>query len=191
MMHGVKPVVRDLGPQDAGAFQALRLRGLRECPAAFASSYEEEADEPLDAVARRLAPAPGRVVLGAWDGASLAGVVGLARESPCKLAHKALLWGMYVAPEYRGRSVGRLLVAQALERSRAMAGVRQVTLGVNAANRPAIGLYEAAGFRTFGREPDFMLVDGVPHDELHMVCMHGCTAPAPEADRSLPGGYRR
>src|SRR5688572_29853652 len=34
--------IRALTPKDAAAFAALRLRGLQECPEAFASSYEEE-----------------------------------------------------------------------------------------------------------------------------------------------------
>ena len=34
--------IRELVPDDAKVFQALRLAALRECPSAFASSYEEE-----------------------------------------------------------------------------------------------------------------------------------------------------
>ena len=50
-----------------------------------------------------------------------------------------------------------------------MNGVRQINLGVNAANLEAIALYEAAGFTAFGVERGFMLLDGRLHDELHMV----------------------
>ena len=49
--------------------------------------------------------------------------------------------------------------------------VRQVSLGVNAENAAAIALYERMGFEPFGREPCFMLVDGIPQDEVQMVCM--------------------
>jgi RimJ/RimL family protein N-acetyltransferase len=42
-------------------------------------------------------------------------------------------------------------------------------LGVNTENTAAIALYESLGFETFGVERGFMLVDGVLHDELHMV----------------------
>jgi RimJ/RimL family protein N-acetyltransferase len=48
-------------------------------------------------------------------------------------------------------------------------GVARVDLGVNAANAAAIALYEGAGFQRFGLERDFMRVDGVSQDELHMV----------------------
>ena len=46
--------IRQLTPADAAAFQALRLRSLRESPEAFGSSYDEEVSRPLTAVAERL-----------------------------------------------------------------------------------------------------------------------------------------
>ena len=162
--------IRVLGAADAAAFQALRLAGLQECPAAFASSFEEESGRELPAVAERLAPQGDRAVFGAFDGGELVGLVGLMREGHRKLAHKAFIWGMYVAPAARQRGIGRRLVGAALSFAESQLRVRQVTLGVNAANPAAIALYERMGFKAFGREPCFMLVDGVPQDELQMVC---------------------
>jgi GNAT superfamily N-acetyltransferase len=105
-------VIRPLDAADAAAFQALRLRGLREVPGAFGSTYEEEAGVPLDEVAARLARGAERedVVFGALDGKGvLVGVAGLRRDSHRKARHRAHVWGMYVAPEARGRGLGRLL----------------------------------------------------------------------------------
>jgi ribosomal protein S18 acetylase RimI-like enzyme len=150
--------IRLLLPADADAYRALRLRGLRECPTAFASSPDEEdAGIPPDAT------------FGALRGGALAGIASIGREAPRKLAHKALLWGVYVAPEQRRGGVARSLVAHALAHAFAMPGVRQVNLSVNAANAPAIALYEAAGFRAFGIERGYLQVDGVLHDEIHMA----------------------
>lgn len=162
--------IRPLDPADAAAFQALRLDGLQECPTAFASSFEEESGRELPAVAERLAPQGDRAVLGAFVGGELVGVVGVMREGHRKLAHKAFIWGMYVAPAARKRGIGRELVAKALSFAATGLAVRQVTLGVNAANEAAIALYERMGFKAYGREPCFMLVDGVPQDEVQMVC---------------------
>ena len=172
--HTMSVSVRRLVPADAADFQALRLRGLTECPTAFASSLAEERDTAPAAIAQHLAPAPDGAVLGAFDAATLAGMVGVKREHHVKLAHKAFLWGMYVAPEHRRRRVGRLLVDAALAQAYAMPGVTRVNLGVNVANAAAIALYEGAGFTRFGLERDFMRVDGAPQDELHMV--HVCAA---------------
>lgn len=161
-----------LGARDAAAFQELRLRGLRECPTAFASSYEEEHETPLDVIADRLTPSADRAMFGAFDESILAGVVGIQREEMLKLKHKAFIWGMYVAPEYRNQSVGGRLVAGALKHAFMSYGVRQVNLGVNAQNVAAIALYERAGFRRFAIEHGFMFVDGTLHDELQMACVN-------------------
>ncbi len=161
--------VRDLVAEDAPAFQGLRLAALRECPSAFASSYEEEQTMPIGLVAERLVAKADRCVLGAWIGSDLVGMLGLQREQMRKLAHKAFIWGMYVAPSVRRRGVGRRLIDHAVLRAGSMNGVRQINLGVNAANLQAIALYEAAGFSAFGVERGFMLLDGDLHDELHMV----------------------
>jgi len=160
--------IRHLNPADAGAFQTLRLSALRECPTTFASSYEEEREIPMLTVAERLAVRADRCVIGAFEGADLVGNVGLRREEKLKLAHKAFIWGMYVAPAFRRHGVGGRLLGQALAQAASMPGVRQINLGVNAANAPAIALYEALGFEPFGLERGFMLIDGVPHDEILM-----------------------
>ncbi len=170
-------VVRKLTPADATAFQALRLSGLLECPTAFASSHEEEVDLALSMVAGRLTARDDRAVFGAFQGPDLVGLVGLKREARRKLSHKAFLWGMYVAPANRKRGVGRALVAEALAFAQTELCVRQIGLGVNAENVAAIALYEHMGFKAFGREPCFMLVDGVAQDELQMICM---LSPAPQ-----------
>ena len=162
--------IRTLSPADAAAFQSLRLQGLRECPTAFASSFEEECDLALSVVAERLQYRNDRAVFGAFQEPELMGLVGLKREEHCKLSHKAFIWGMYVASPARKQGVGSQLVASALSFALSELQVRQVILGVNAANEAAIALYQRMGFKVFGREPCFMLVDGVPQDELQMVC---------------------
>jgi ribosomal protein S18 acetylase RimI-like enzyme len=153
------------------AFQSLRLQGLQECPTAFASSFDEECDLLLAAVAERLGKRSDRAIFGAFPGHDLVGVVGLKREDLRKLSHKAHIWGMYVTPTARKRGVGRQLVTKALSFALSELGVRQVSLGVNAANKAAIALYQRMGFKAFGREPCFMLVDGLPQDEMQMVCI--------------------
>ncbi len=61
------------------------------------------------------------------------------------------------------------LLQAALSFASSMEGLRQLTLSVTADNGAAVALYESAGFRVFGREPDALLVDEVLHDEMHMV----------------------
>lgn len=164
-------LIRRLLPADAAQFQALRLRGLREAPTAFGSSYEEECDRPVSEQAERMEKNTNGFILGACDGDTLIGTVGMQREAALKRRHKMLLWGMYVLPQARRGGVGRKLVDEALRQGFALPGLRQVILGVNAANTAALALYTAAGFTPFGLERGCMIVDGVLEDEVHMVCV--------------------
>jgi ribosomal protein S18 acetylase RimI-like enzyme len=161
--------IRRLTPADATAFQALRLAALLESPTAFGSSYEEELGLPQAVIESRLAPLSDRGVFGAVSAEQLVGLVGLGRETKLKLMHKAMVWGLYVAPAGRGRGWGRALLLAALQLARTAPGTRQVNLSVNANNHSAILLYESQGFKVFGREPGAMLIGGQLHDEVHMV----------------------
>ena len=162
--------LRTLTPQDATSFQALRLRGLQECPEAFASSYEEEASTLREQIELRLQPKPSSAIIGAFLNGVLAAVAGVQQESMAKLAHKAFIWGVYVSPEARGQGVGTKVVGHALQYASETLGVRQVNLGVNTKNVAAVALYKKLGFVQYGLERGFLLVAGVLHDEYQMVC---------------------
>ncbi|MEY4562685.1 MAG: hypothetical protein RLZZ618_1962 [Pseudomonadota bacterium] len=159
---------RRLTPADADAFQALRLKALIESPDAFGSSHEEEKDFPPAVIESRLAPRADRGVFGAFDGERLIGFVALGREDKLKLKHKAMVWGLYVAPAFRRHGLAGMLLGEALNLARSVSGLMQVNLSVNAANQGAIRLYASAGFVAFGREPGAMCIERVLHDELHM-----------------------
>ncbi|MFN8894179.1 MAG: GNAT family N-acetyltransferase [Betaproteobacteria bacterium] len=164
-------LIRTLTPEDAAAFQTLRLRGLKECPEAFASSYEEEAGTPLEEIERHLKPKTDSAIVGAFREGELVGLTGVQREGMAKLAHKAFIWGVYVAPEARGNGVGSKIVGHALKYAAESLGVRQVNLGVNTKNSPAVALYGKLGFVQYGIERGFLLVGGELHDEFQMVCV--------------------
>ncbi|WP_250536146.1 GNAT family N-acetyltransferase [Caballeronia sp. AZ10_KS36] len=161
-------LVRPLTPSDASSFVSLRLAGLKECPASFASSYEEEAGRSLHDVERQLAAVRGQGVFGSFNGTRLVGVAGLGREHPRKLSHKAFVWGVYVAPDMRGRGVSRALIVALIEFARLEPEITQINLTVNANNELATRLYKSLGFEPFGVERNSLLVDGCFHDEVHM-----------------------
>jgi ribosomal protein S18 acetylase RimI-like enzyme len=161
--------IRQLTAADAVEFQALRLRALRENPEAFGSTYAEEADRAPEATAARLAD-PAGVVLGAAarPGGPLVGVVGCYREGGRKRRHVAVIWGMFVAPEARGRGAGRALLEAAVARVAGWDGVEQVTLTVVPENAAARSLYLARGFRAFGVAPRALRDDARHYDLEHL-----------------------
>lgn len=157
-------MIRILTAGDAAAYQALRLHGLRESPAAFGSTYENEAGIPLEEIAEHLARGAGGedVILGAFDddGGALVGLAGLRRGTSLKTRHRGGVWGMYVAPEARGRGVGRALVSALIAHARALQGVERLVLGVESGNDAARALYHACGFVTYAIDPDAYKLDG-------------------------------
>ena len=165
--------IRRLGPADATLYRSLRLRALREHPDAFTSSYEEDSSQPMEASAARLGA---HAFWGAYEGAELRGFVGLERERRAKNRHKATVVGMYVAPEAASRGVGGGLLEALVAHARGE-GVQHLVLTVTAGNGPAQRLYENAGFRSFGVEPDAIRVDGRAYAKNHMHLELGPAAP--------------
>ena len=160
--------LRQLGEADAALYRPLRLRAVREEPSAFGSAYEDEVDRPLSLTAERLAN-PHGVTLGAFDGEALVGMVTCIHEQGRKMRHKANIYAMYVAPEARGRGVGRALLTEAIARARAWPGVDLVLLAVSKGNEPAAALYRSLGFVTYGVEPRALRLDGRDIDEELMA----------------------
>lgn len=165
--------IRLLGVTDAPAYRALRLRMLQQNSDAFTSSYEEDVQHPLKWTEARIAHsawAPDNFVLGAFgDDVGLIGAVGIARETRVKQAHKAALFGMFVAPEYASRGVGRALLSACMLRCRQAQGLLQINLTVTSDNQRACILYQSAGFMVFGTEPRAIVIDGRGISKTHMV----------------------
>jgi RimJ/RimL family protein N-acetyltransferase len=161
--------IRRLGPTHADAYRALRLRGLKEHPDAFTSSFDEESAKPIAATATRLAADSGDAVYGAFVEGKLAGVLGLAREPRKKNRHKAVVFGMYVAPEHGGRGLGAALLAYVIAEAKRQPDLEQLVLTVTQPNDAARMLYERSGFRSFGVEPRAIRVDDTYFDKNHMI----------------------
>jgi RimJ/RimL family protein N-acetyltransferase len=164
--------IRPLVPDDFDAYRAVRLRGLAEHPEAFSSSCEEEATAEGDArIARRLQPSPQAPydgMLGAFDGDTLVGTIGMTVDMRAKMRHRALVVGMYVVPERTGEGIGAALLDALVARARTVPGLTGLHLTVTGGNAGAQRLYERAGFEVTGREPQALRVAGRDYDKLIM-----------------------
>ena len=149
----------------------MMLEGYELHPEAFTSTLAERASLPLGWWEARVKDEPqaAEMVLGAFRGSRLAGVVGLSFESREKSRHKAHLFGMYVPQRMRKSGVGRGLVLAVLEHARKR-GARLVQLTVTQGNAPAQGLYERCGFVPFGVEPLAMALGESYIAKVHMWC---------------------
>ncbi len=139
--------VRPLTADEWEVFRDLRLRALADAPDAFRSTIAEGraiADAEWEAMHRRTAEHPDGVT---WV-AEIEGVpVGQAFS---RVEHSTVgIFGMWVAPEGRGKGAGRALLgaAEAWGSSR---GCTTASLSVTAGNSPAERLYRSAGYRPTG-----------------------------------------
>lgn len=161
-------VIRPLTDEDAEAFKALRLKAIQDAPTAIWPTYDEESGRTLDETRNRIRATDHQIVFGALAGPELIGIAGLRREPLAQVAHKAVLWGVFVDRAHRrGGIAGRLLDA-AIAHARA-ARVLQIQLCVNAENPRAQQLYRNAGFETYGVERRAMRVADRFYDEEHMA----------------------
>jgi len=136
-------VIRQLQPEDAEAYHEFRRASLAESPLAFVSSPDDDFAASVETVREHLARAPHTVIFGAFA-PGLVGALGMYRDRHVKSAHKTHIWGMYVLPVHRRRG----LAARLLEARR---------------------LYERAGFRVWGTEPDALRDGGRSVVEHHMA----------------------
>jgi GNAT superfamily N-acetyltransferase len=135
----------------------LRLRALETDPSSFGSTYAREAafdDAVWEERVARGAAGDGATTLLAFRADEPVGLVSAFRDEEAPDVFGVV--GMWVAPEARGRGIGRLLLEE-IEAWIASSGGTEVRLGVTNEAAAARGLYESSGYRLDGRE------DASPH----------------------------
>lgn len=144
--------VRPVTPADWRAYREVRLAMLLDAPWAFGSTHSDALAIDDDGWRERVASAEYWL---AWCGGDPVGSVCLSDRD----AHPGdvNIFGMWVDPSVRGRSVGEQLVQAALGRARER-GKARVLLHVVDTNARARRLYERLGFAATGRTEPY------PHD---------------------------
>jgi GNAT superfamily N-acetyltransferase len=157
--------LRRLTADDAAVLRELRLEAFAVHPRDFRSSPADEAAAPLAQLADQIVHGH---VLGLFDGETLVGAAGLAFERRAKLAHKGLIWGVYVRPAWRGQGGAERLLSGLIEAAKGK--VEILHLAVSDGNGPALRLYTRLGFSQWAVESRALrLEDGAFVDEIAMV----------------------
>jgi ribosomal protein S18 acetylase RimI-like enzyme len=163
--------IRPLNEADHDTFLSLRLRALKDHPEAYQSSYEEEAIRPPEHFIQMLREKalPHDFILAAFTDGKGVAMLGFRQNDRRKIAHKGSIWGVYVAPEYRGQGLAKALMLRAMEIARECKGLEQIHLTVVSSNTNAHKLYLGLGFQDWGVEPDAIRINDEYEDEIHMV----------------------
>lgn len=149
--------VRRLDPDDWPTWRELRLRALEDAPWAFGSTLAEIRDRDNEAHWREGVTWPRVPFVAEVDGQPAAMGRLLFGDDPVYgdvPGARAELISVWVAPEHRGRGVGRALIAACVEHLAAHHPQTRLLLAVVETNLPARRLYESCGFGTGGRNPD-------------------------------------
>jgi ribosomal protein S18 acetylase RimI-like enzyme len=156
-----------LGPRDWRDLRAIRLEALRSEPAAYSSSYEETIARSDEHWRQRLANNQSVHLLARVQNRPI-GMIGGYLGSDEGDDSVAVVFGMYVASEHRGRGVGRLLLTSLIDRLSAFPQITTIRLGVTETQDPARRLYESVGFQVVGKTEEGIVVNKRQYDELVM-----------------------
>ncbi len=166
--------IRTITPDDAEDYRAIRLQALKDNPEAFGGSYEESVERTVADMRTRLEThTADNFILVAVIDEKMVGTVGLVRQSFLKMRHKAIIWGMYVAPETRGSGIGRALMNDVIIRARQLPDLEQLSLTVVTDNTAARQLYLSFGFEIYGLERHALKLGERYLDEEYMVLFLG------------------
>lgn len=154
---------------DVVAYRALMLEGYAQAPDAFTTTAAEREAEPESWWVKRIGSAAGLATsFGAWKGSSLVGTVTLEYSAKPKTRHSALVLGMYVQPQERGKAVGLTLLNAAIAAASARPEILCLTLTLTEGNAPALRLYRSVGFVDWGTQPQAIRTDSGLKGKVHM-----------------------
>lgn len=145
-MIALEPVDR----LSATTFKAVRLNALRDSPFAFGSTYDKESQLTDVEWENRAAERDGTrsITYLAWDDSQACGIAaGFIDVDDPAAAHLVSVW---VTRNYRGRGVGRSLVAGVAGWAKGRQ-VQTLKLMVTSNNPAALAFYEHLGFHKTGR----------------------------------------
>ncbi len=160
-------LIRPAQTDDAAAMVAymtdLTAEGLDTISVRYPPTLEDEREMVLRTkVSERV------LILLAFAGDEMVGMLDLSAGTRPSDRH-AGQFGMSVAKAWRGRRVGRKLLAAAIEEARGWPGFCRIELECAPWNAPAIALYEGLGFVVEARRRKALNLRGQPEDMLLMA----------------------
>jgi RimJ/RimL family protein N-acetyltransferase len=165
--------IRMATTEDAAGLFKLRLEAIATHPTAFAADIEMTRVRGLQAWVEQInndSKAETGVIMTASAREALIGMSGVGRGHWPKTGHSAIVWGVYVSPEWRGMHIAAAMLGEGIQWARDHEIV-VLKLGVVTTNEAAIRCYLNSGFTVYGLEPKALKVNDTYYDEYLMARM--------------------
>lgn len=167
-----KIIFKPLTPQDAAAYQALRLTALTDDPQSFLAVLGQEQQLGLDFYERELAAVAAHPCFGyhgVWENEVLLGYALIETSFLPKQRHIAFLYNLYVVRSARRRGLAKQLCEYIFARLRQETAVELIFLAYNSSNLGARDFYYSLGFKRCGIKPQAIKWQDTYDDEVELV----------------------
>lgn len=162
--------VRALTEDEWETYRTLRLEALQESPEAFVADHAEEADKPEDFWRARMRRSAR--LIAESDGTPV-GVASIGDATESEAENGGQLFGLWVDPNWRGRSVAATLVRRGAVIAEEQ-GFARLFYWVGSDNGRAVAFASSFGFRpTDERRPMRVAGDSGPEEEIALVLALG------------------
>ena len=144
--------IRALSPTEWELFRDFRLGALETCPGVFATSHDDAAARPAEEW-QRLVKGPANQVFGLFDEERLIGITAAFAWDHDPTGQTAVLVGSFLLPEYRGRTLSRMLFSARLDWIRSHPQFKKVVVSHRRSNEASERSIRRHGFVETHRVP--------------------------------------
>lgn len=137
--------IRLLNENDWLAFSQIRLKALKTDPKVFGSNFERESKFPEDDWRERLRAEDNAIFLISDDEAPI-GITAVSVDRNDRSGKTALLWGSWLAPEFRGKGLSNLMYQTRIDWAKSRSNVEKIIVSHRASNLASKRANQKYGF---------------------------------------------
>jgi RimJ/RimL family protein N-acetyltransferase len=156
--------IRQLKENDWREFAQIRLKALLTDPKVFGSNYEREL-QMTEADWREKLRATDNAIFLLYENETPVGITCVSVDRNDATQKTALLWGSWLAPEFRGKGLSELMYRTRIDWARRQPTVEKITVAHRASNVSSKFANQKHGF-VETRRIEKTWTDGVTEDEI-------------------------
>lgn len=156
---------------EAAAYRELRLEALKEFPANFSSSYEENKAKDMaywEGFLRLAQNKNKEIMIMAYVNGEMVGMGTIFWDDKAKICHIGNMVAIYVKKTFQGKGIGYELASRLISEAKTIRHLKKIKLEVNKENVPAFELYKKLGFDVIGTAKQEIFSEGKYYDNILM-----------------------